>query len=207
MKLIFLNYCIIIILQRLLHAKRNKVNLLFRYILFYIPFLFPYLYSGVKGISHNYRLSELDKILPLILCIGMVSYNIMSNQIIFQKNFISIFPKTGKTTLIIKLYESVGSSVLEELFYRYFFLSILIDELKGNVSICLVSIFFVISHLLNINYMKKFNLKKLLILLLFSFGITYLYFSYKNIYLNIFVHLLFNLPYIIFYIQTTDWKK
>lgn len=207
MSLLILNYFSIIIIHRMLHIKKSHISLIFRYILFYIPFAFPLLYINKSNLVYNLSLNYINRFLSLFFCVIIVLYNILSNKIIFQKKFIDIFPKIGKKNLCIKLYESMGSAFLEEIFYRYFFLGVLINKLNGFISICIIAIFFVLAHLFNVNYMKKFTWKKLFILIFFSFSITYLYFSYNNIYFNVAMHLLFNFPYSMFYILITDWEK
>lgn len=204
--LLSLNYILIIFLQRILPKLVGKINEIVRNILFFFPYLLPFIYI------HDLSYSKLEMpnyivFIAVIMCLMCIAINFWNNKTLFNFELLNYFPRKTKTNLIFILYELIGSSVFEEIFYRQYVFNVSNTYLNAYYSIFITSTLFILTHLLNRRFLKQNSFSTLVILSIFSISLTLLYLVYNNILLNIFVHLCFNSPLILLNTLTTDWKN
>jgi len=137
----------------------------------------------------------------IIIFVIWILFNYKSLKISLSKEVIAMSRKENKYTIFLGIYNSIGAAVSEELFFRKFILSI--PDVSLILLIFVSILFFVINHYM-LPWSSSFKTKDYINQAIFA-TISSLIFVYSGSILpSIFLHILFNIPSILFNIKCFD---
>ncbi len=182
--------------------RLNKTNK-FYYFCRIIGYFLPYLIIGI--IFHKYCIINITLdftysiILALVIGIIYIFINIKEFNFLLSNMVIQESLYHDKLYYFLQIINRIGASISEELFFRYYLISIYFRY--GYISIFISSIYFVLGHFL-LPWGNSFKLKDYINQLVIGFLSSLLYYFSNNIIGSIILHLIINFPDVIYLIKS-----
>ncbi|MBG9792690.1 hypothetical protein ABD76_09370 [Paenibacillus dendritiformis] len=198
--LYFLIYWIVSLLcvgnaKRLYSEKYHHISTIVRRSLYIIPYLIPV----IGNIKFTFSLSTIIwTLLGLIIGFLFVAPNISNWRIALSYDYLVMTCSQGKFYYIMGIYTVVGGAIAEELFFRYFFLSLFETSFLPIIilNIILSSLLFMLAHL-GTKWADGFSNFDIAVQLLFGLISALLFIFSGSIIPSIVAHLTYNSPQII----------
>ena len=144
----------------------------------------------------------------LAFCVGISLQFFQFNELklLFDTEIITLFDPINKKKLQLISFSSISSSILQEIFFKSFIISILIPYTGVTIALLVSSFFFVMEHLLHYNC-KKNSLKDYILQFFLSLISGVFYIISGSIIVAIIMHFSYNLPLLVNYIFRYRYMK
>ncbi|MBJ8055373.1 CPBP family intramembrane metalloprotease [Bacillus cereus] len=170
--------------------RGNLKRRFLRNILFFLPYLLPFIYFQWPEINLN--LDWKGCIISLVLGLGLITLEFKKLKILFNKDYYLMLDPIHLRNLLTGLNTYIGAAIFEELFFRGVTSSIDQENIVAYYIFgLLATLLFVYSHSFSL---QKRDAYSYVVLTVFSFTQVTLYHLTGNIINCIIVHLIFNTP-------------
>lgn len=169
--------------------RKNKIFYFLRMSLYFTPYSIPYIIGYRTNFNSDYFLVY-SIIIIFIFCSWLfLNRNII--RIILSKQVVYNTKKRTKFELLLLIYNFVGASLCEELYFRCFILSFANSVFMISFLTLLNSVYFVLAHYL-LPWSQEFKKKDYLNQLIFSIINSIIFILSKSIFYCIALHFLIN---------------
>ncbi|PEM85143.1 hypothetical protein CN558_22365 [Bacillus wiedmannii] len=198
-------FCLVIIFITFVPSlwKRIQYSMLLNTIIYYLPLYLPcfFIYPKIETPDHLYGIA-LGFLLGFLLLLSNYKHN---KRYVSNENY-QIFRVITLKRLIYDYFKSIYSVVGEELFFRYFLIGYLFEEIGFSVVVLSTSLF-VLIHYLNRWANLHFNLRSYMYHALVGLSLSVLFIYTQSILGCIIAHLIFNSPHFVVILKRYKNRK
>lgn len=189
------NVFIIKNIKKLYIMEYDLVLTFVRRSLYLLPLVFFFFFFKVS----YYFILEKDLLYGIILGVLFLLPNIKNYKFFLSNDYIQYVGKMSSYKIIGNLLSLILGSVLEEIFYKGLIILIL-RKYIGIYSVLVSSYLFFLHHYLTEKF-EKFSKKDYILQIFYGLVTGMIYYKNNNLLLCIIIHLIYNLPSIIFYVK------
>jgi len=188
----------------------NKLTYFVRMTLYFLPFALLPIIFGEISLKLNVSILLFSTVAIVVFCVWFL-INYKSIRLMLSSAVIANTQKESRYVIALRIYNAIGSTISEELFFRAFILSI---PLPLWITIPISTIYFMLSHYI-VPWGDRFSRSDIVNQLIFGLISSVLFVLSGSIIPSIVLHLLLNYPtldrmvrvYVRHYIRTAWYDK
>lgn len=165
----------------------------FRRTTYFIPYVLPFTFSSHK-IGGGTSFSFLFILGAIVTGVSFLALRYRDLQNMYNRELMAFFPKVSLREASLEMYSSVGSALLQELFYKAFVISVLAPLIGAIPAVLLSAFLFVAEHIVHFWAANLFEWKDYIAQFILSAVAGFLYVYSGSIVVAMLTHLTYNLP-------------
>lgn len=179
--------------KRIHSSKYRHITTIVRRSMYILPFIIPSIfnYDGISKMPSFYWVS-----IGIGIGILFILPKLSTWRIVLSNDYIALIANKNKFYYGISIYTLVGGAISEELFFRYYILSLNNEHEILVLNIIISAVFFMLAHY-GTKWSSKFSKYDFLIQILFGFISAILFILSGSIVPSIIAHLIYNAPHVI----------
>ncbi|WP_277506366.1 CPBP family intramembrane glutamic endopeptidase [Paenibacillus sp. PastF-1] len=165
---------------------------------YFLPYLlFYFVYHPDSALKTNHALVWI--IVSLLLGTLLLLLRKRELTTIYNREFITYFSPMDCKNACLESYSSLGSAILQELFFKGFILSLLLPVINPLLAVVLTGFFFTEEHILHYRAKNSFEIKDYLLQFLMSIISGLIYWQSASLFIGSISHIVFNLSLVVNY--------
>jgi membrane protease YdiL (CAAX protease family) len=181
------------------HSNRFPLFVTFiRRSVYIIPLLLPLFFNyNQLLVNVNYLWISVGLIIGILFIIP----NLKMWKLVLSHDYLLLTAKRDKFIHLMAIYTLIGAAISEEIFFRYYILSLSSNTLQTILNIAISSVLFMLLHY-GTKWSNKFSKSDFIVQLVFGFICAVLFVVSKSIIPSIIAHLVYNSPHVIVSIKS-----